>query len=39
MIPPKGDKGQNVSYFQNILNAISPTDYIVCSGDLFMYIT
>ena len=29
MTPPKGVKGQNMSFFQNFQNAISPTDYMV----------
>ena len=31
MIPPKGVKGQNVSYFQKFQNATPPTDYVAWS--------
>ena len=31
MTPPKGVKGQNVSYFQNFQNATPPTDYVAWS--------
>ena len=34
MTPPKGVKGQNVSYFQNFQNATSPTDYVAWSCNL-----
>ena len=34
MTPPKGVKGQNVSYFQNLQNATPPTDYVAWSYNL-----
>ena len=34
MTPPKGVKGQSVSYFQNFQNATPPTDYIAWSCNL-----
>ena len=34
MTPPKGVKGQNVSFFQNFQNASSPTDYVAWSCNL-----
>ena len=34
MIPPKGVKGQNVSYFQHFQNATPLTDYVAWSCNL-----
>ena len=34
MTPPKGVKGQNVSYFHNFQNATPPTDYVAWSCNL-----
>ena len=34
MTPPKGVKGQNVSYFQNFQNVTPPTDYVAWSYNL-----
>ena len=31
MTPPKGVKGQNVSYFQNFQNATPPADFLAWS--------
>ena len=39
MTPPKGAKGQNVPYFQNFQNAISPSDYMVWSCDSCLLIS
>ena len=38
MTPPKGVKGQNVSYFQNFQNATAATDYLAWSCNLFKII-
>ena len=34
MTPPKGVKGQNVSYFHNLQNATPLTDYVAWSCNL-----